>query len=97
MGRTDFELIRQSAGGQKIHMNPNRTIRIIKGAERNNQQSAEKSPAVSNEAKGQPARATAAAGVASWVKEFRQRRRPDPHRAFASLFGEQTAPLNSLT
>jgi hypothetical protein len=77
-------------------MNTNRTIRIIKGTERGNQASVEKS-AVS---KGEDVRQTAmeaAGNVASWVKEFRQRRRPDPRRAFASLFAEQAAPLNSLS
>jgi hypothetical protein len=90
------EPIRQISRGQ-IAMKTNRTIRIIKGAERNNQASAEKRPAMSENRQEPAARSMAAAGVASWVKEFRQRRRPDPRRAFASLFAEQTAPLNSLT
>jgi hypothetical protein len=78
-------------------MNTNRTIRIIKGTERGNQAVVEQSAA----SKGEDARPTttreAAGNVSSWVKEFRQRRRPDPRRAFASLFAEQAAPLNSLS
>jgi hypothetical protein len=74
-------------------MKQNRPIRIIK---RNNQSVAAETPAPKVEEQRSSAR-EAAGNVASWVKEFRQRRRPDPRRAFASLFGEQATPLNSLT
>jgi hypothetical protein len=77
-------------------MQSNRAIRIIKGAERGNQPSAEKTPATNGKVVG-PAARESATGVASWVKEFRQRRRPDPRRAFAGLFADQATPLNSLT
>ena len=81
-------------------MKNNRTIRIIKGADRS-RQSAEAtnqaaSPAPAVEA-ARPAAREVAGNVAAWVKEFRQRRRPDPRSAFASLFAEQATPLGSLS
>jgi hypothetical protein len=78
-------------------MKTNRTIRIIKGAQRN---APESGVAESPEATGKSLKQTpreAAGNVASWVKEFRQRRRPDARRAFASLFAEPATPLNSLS
>jgi hypothetical protein len=35
--------------------------------------------------------------VATWVREFKQRRVTDPRQAFASLFGESASPLRSLS
>jgi hypothetical protein len=77
-------------------MTPNKTIRIIKSAERN-------APPVNNKSEASDAGSAKQAGggvtsqVASWVKEFQQRRRPDARRAFASLFGDTATPLNSLS
>lgn len=78
-------------------MKTHRTIRIIKGAERSTNQpgGVESSETTSKSLK--PAAREAAGNVASWVKEFRQRRRPDARRAFASLFAEPATPLNSLS
>jgi hypothetical protein len=78
-------------------MKTNRTIRIVKGAERSNtQQSAAASPETASKS-SKPTPREAAGNVAAWVKEFRQRRRPDARRAFASLFAEPATPLNSLS
>ena len=68
-------------------MKTNRTIRIVKKIERGNQSGDAKS-AVAESAGLRPTTREVAGNVASWVKEFRQRRRPEPRRAFASLFGE---------
>jgi hypothetical protein len=77
-------------------MKTNRTIRIVKGAQRGNQ-SGEAKTAVTESANARPTTREVAGNVASWVKEFRQRRRPEPRRAFASLFAEPASPLNSLS
>lgn len=77
-------------------MKTNRTIRIVKATERSNQADQAKS-AVAGSASTRPTTREVAGNVASWVKEFRQRSRPDARRAFASLFGEPAAPLNSLS
>lgn len=77
-------------------MKTNRTIRIVKGTQRGNQPGADKSP-VTESASTRPTTREVAGNVASWVKEFRQRRRPEPRRAFASLFREPASPLNSLS
>jgi len=76
-------------------MKPKKTIRIIKSAERRSEASANKSEATET---ARTASGSVTAQVATWVKEFQQRRRPDPRRAFASLFAaDTTAPLNSLS
>jgi hypothetical protein len=95
---------RQAAWSQKTFrgkrlgrfaMKPNKTIRIIKSAERRSELPANKSEATENT---RPSNASVTSQVASWVKEFQQRRRPDPRRAFASLFAaDAAAPLNSLS
>lgn len=78
-------------------MKTNRTIRIIKGAERsNNQFGTVESPETTSKSL-KPVAREAAGNVASWVKEFRQRRRPDARRAFASLFADSSTPLNTLS
>ena len=78
-------------------MKTSRTIRIVKGTERNNSQaSGAESPETASKS-SKPTTREAAGNVAAWVKEFRQRRRPDARRAFASLFGEPAKPLNSLS
>ena len=77
-------------------MKTNRTIRIVKGTQRSNQAGETKSPAPESTSVRQTTREVAG-NVASWVKEFRQRRRPEPRRAFASLFAEPTSPLNSIS
>jgi hypothetical protein len=68
-------------------MKTNRTIRIVKGAARGQQSGDNKSP-VAESTSVRPTTREVAGNVASWVKEFRQRRRPEPRRAFASLFAE---------
>ena len=78
-------------------MKTQRTIRIITGAARSaNQPGVLESPETTGKSL-KPAAREAAGNVASWVKEFRQRRRPDARRAFASLFAEPATPLNSLS
>ena len=77
-------------------MKTNRTIRIVKGTQRGAQAGEAKSPAQES-AGARPTTREVAGNVASWVKEFRQRRSPEPRRAFASLFAEPAAPLNSLS
>jgi hypothetical protein len=77
-------------------MKTNRAIRIIKGAERGGQSIATTPTATNAEAPKQTPR-DMAANVATWVKEFRQRRTPDPRRAFAGLFAEPATPLNSIS
>jgi hypothetical protein len=79
----------------RFAMMPKKTIRIIKSAERRSEASANKSEATET---ARSASGGVTAQVATWVKEFQQRRRPDPRRAFASLFAaDTTAPLNSLS
>ena len=78
-------------------MKTSRTIRIIKGAERSNNQSGVLESPETTSKSLKPAAREAAGNVASWVKEFRQRRRPDARRAFASLFAEPATPLNSIS
>ena len=69
-------------------MKTNRTIRIIKGAERGTQPTGgANNPAAKSESK-RPAAREVSMNVAAWVKEFRQRRNTDPRRAFANLFAE---------
>lgn len=68
-------------------MKTNRTIRIVKRTEQGNQAVEAKSPVQESTSVRQTTREVAG-NVASWVKEFRQRRRPEPRRAFASLFAE---------
>jgi hypothetical protein len=72
----------------RFAMKPKKTIRIIKSAERRSELSANKSAATEN---APPANQSVTSQVASWVKEFQQRRRPDPRRAFASLFTADAA------
>jgi hypothetical protein len=69
-------------------MKPNKTIRIIKSTERRNELSAKKSAATADT---RPSNGSVTSQVTSWVKEFQQRRRPDPRRAFASLFAADAA------
>jgi hypothetical protein len=75
-------------------MKTSRTIRIVKGAGKSNQASTAESVSTAENKSVRPAAREVAGNVASWVKEFRQRRRPEPRRAFASLFAE---PANSLS
>jgi xanthine dehydrogenase iron-sulfur cluster and FAD-binding subunit A len=68
-----------------IAMNPTKKIKIIKNARR------EDSPKAAEErvesSAGQPDSNRVIAGrVSAWVREFQQRRLPDPRRAFAGLF-----------
>ena len=77
-------------------MKTNRSIRIVKATAKGNQSGDAKSP-VAESTSLRPTTREVAGNVASWVKEFRQRRRPDARRAFASLFAEPATPLNSLS
>ena len=77
-------------------MKINRTVKVIKSAERNNPPVAAKAPATSGEGLKQTTREVAGQ-VAAWVKEFRQRPATDPRRAFASLFSDAASPLKSLS
>jgi vacuolar-type H+-ATPase subunit H len=77
-------------------MKTNRTIRIIKGTERSSQASVAQNHETASKSL-KPTTREVAGNVANWVNEFRQRRRPDARRAFASLFAEPTSPLSSLS
>lgn len=65
-------------------MNPNRKIKVIKNAQREDTSSgevrAERNPAPADKNRAVAGR------VGAWVREFQQRRIGDPRRAFASLF-----------
>ena len=65
------------------------SIRVIKGGsgEGDKVEAALKS----NETACRSARTVVRATVSSWVREFQQRRRADPKRAFRSLFEEQAS------
>ncbi len=67
-----------------VDMNPNRKIKVIKNAQREEKSSEE----VRTEPKpGLADKNRAVAGrVGAWVREFQQRQIVDPRRAFASLF-----------
>ena len=81
-------------------MKANNNIRIIKSAERGGggggQTGNSKSPTPNAESLPKPSNSVTSQ-VTSWVKEFQQRRRPDPRRSFASLFADTATPLNSLS
>jgi hypothetical protein len=69
-------------------------VRIVK---RERQGEAEK-PAPQRAAAEKESRRGARAiaeNVSSWVEEFREQRRTDDDRSFASLFAERTGALNS--
>ena len=68
-------------------MKANNRIKIVKRAEREDENKVEKNPAQANKAAQNPTQ-TVARQVASWVKEFELRRRRPVTRNFASLFME---------
>ena len=78
-----------------IKMNPNNPIRIIKRAERTGK--SETAEAQATSANPRQRSRDVAGHVSAWVREFKQRRRHDPRRAFASLFMDPTVPLNSVS
>ena len=79
-----------------INMNPNSSIRIIKSAQR---MSTSKTiePQVQPGASSRQRSRDVAGHVSAWVREFKQRRRQDPRRAFESLFVDSATPLNSFS
>jgi hypothetical protein len=76
-------------------MNPNNPIRIIKRADRAGKSEMGEARAAS--ASPRQRGRDVAGHVSAWVREFKQRRREDPRRAFASLFIDSTVPLNSVS
>ncbi len=68
-------------------MNHKTNIRVIKSAQRKNQAETAK-PAKPASQSLRDATREIAGNVASWVKDFQGRRRPDPRRSFANLFVE---------
>jgi hypothetical protein len=74
-------------------MNPKKAIRIIKRERQTGQGAVAEKGAPNNTGLRHTTR-EAAGHVAAWVKEFQQRRKIDPKRAFASLFVESASPLS---
>jgi hypothetical protein len=74
-------------------MNPKKAIRIIKRDRRDIQGAVVEKSAPNNTGLRQTTR-EAAGQVATWVKEFQQRRKIDPKRAFASLFVESASSVS---
>jgi hypothetical protein len=74
-------------------MNPTKAIRIIKRDRRDGQGEVVERSALNNTGLRQTTK-DAAGHVAAWVKEFQQRRKADPKRAFASLFVESASPVS---
>jgi hypothetical protein len=68
-------------------MNQKQTIRIIKSGQREVPAGTAKTAAPASPKLRETTREIAG-NVANWVKDFQQRRRPDPRRSFASLFVE---------
>ncbi|MBV9958363.1 MAG: hypothetical protein JO360_08080 [Acidobacteria bacterium] len=66
-------------------LNMKKAIKIIKKEERANVSATAKSAAPESLSLRQTTREVAG-NVASWVKEFQQRRRPDPRQSFTNLF-----------
>ncbi|HVF55557.1 MAG TPA: hypothetical protein VM934_05355 [Pyrinomonadaceae bacterium] len=67
-------------------------IRIIKRGQRQGENRSAEAQQQDGAAARQSVR-DAAGNVASWVKEFKERRPVDPRKAFANLFGETAATL----
>jgi hypothetical protein len=62
-------------------------IRIIKRTERNaKNEAAQKNRAADSQQTARQAARDFTGHVTTWIKEFQERRTPDPRRAFASLF-----------
>ena len=77
-------------------MKQNQAIRVIKSAARGGQSDNPRNPVTDDESL-RPSAPRVTSQVASWVKEFQQRRHPDPRRAFASLVADPATPINSLS
>lgn len=77
-------------------MNPKNSIKIIKRDQRDNATGTAKTGAQGSQSLRDATREMAG-NVSAWVKEFQQRSKRDPRRAFASLFAEPASPLNSLS
>jgi hypothetical protein len=77
-------------------MNSEKTIKIIKGNQRNAGSNDE-----TNRSAGEVSLRTVnrqiAGQVAGWVQEFEKRRHTESLSTFASLFLEPTAPVNQTT
>ena len=74
-------------------MKPQNNIKIIKREQRESMPETTSADAKSRQSLPRATR-EAAGNVAVWVKEFQQRRKPNPRLAFANLFA---APLNSMS
>lgn len=72
-------------------MNPKNTVKIIKRGQRDSDRKVEAERQPNNESPQTSTRNV----VASWVKEFQQRRYTDPKRNFASLFNGADPSLAS--
>lgn len=69
-----------------VAMYPNRKIKIIKSAQRGNNESVVKQEQAERRTGATDSNRAIAGRVSTWVREFQQRRIVDPRRAFASLF-----------
>jgi hypothetical protein len=70
-----------------------KAIKIIKKGQRAEATGTAKSAAPDSHSLRQTTREVAG-NVAAWVKEFQQRRRPDPRQSFTNLFVQSSASLN---
>ena len=77
-------------------MNHKSPIRVVKRGQRRSESRPTETPADAGNNLRRSAR-DAADSVASWVREFKERRPADPRKAFARLFGESSPTLKSLT
>lgn len=77
-------------------MNPKNGIRVIKREQRADAAETAKTGAQGSQSLRDATREMAG-NVSAWVKEFQQRSKRDPRRAFASLFAEPASPLSSLS
>ena len=77
-------------------MDHKKAIRVIKSGQRQIIDGAAKAEGTERQSLRNATREVAG-NVSAWVKEFQQRRQPNPRRAFASLFIEPASPLKSMS
>lgn len=77
-------------------MSSGKSIRVIKREQRESMAEGSKTDARGSQGLRDATREMAGS-VSAWVKEFKERSRHDPRRAFAGLFAEPATTLNSLS
>ena len=77
-------------------MNQKTSIRVVKRGQRRSETRPTEPSAEAGHNLRRSAR-DAADSVASWVREFKERRPADPRKAFARLFVESSPSLKSLS